>query len=153
MKRVVVLLATLLAGCTSRPPYEGKSVADLERMLSDSDPKVQMQGAYGLGLLGEKAAPAVPALVKALKAENVLVRQQAAGALAQIGAQAGAAVPALVESLTDVEWTVRRQAAIALGRIGPPARVAAEAALERCEGDNNSLVRKAAQEALARVRG
>ncbi len=149
-----VLLALLLlaTGCGSRPPYQGRSVAELERMLGDADAKVQTQGAYGLGLLGEKAAPAVPALAKALKANNVLVRQQAAGALGQVGPGAAEAVPALVEALADPEWTVRRQAAVTLGRIGAPARAAAEAALERCTRDANKLVRKAAQEALGKLR-
>jgi HEAT repeat protein len=149
-----VLLVLLLAtGCSSRPPYQGRSVAELERMLGDPDAKVQTQGAYGLGLLGEKAVQAVPALAKALKAKDVLVRQQAAGALGQVGPGAAEAVPALIEALADPEWTVRRQAAVTLGRIGLPARPAAEAALERCTRDAHNLVRKAAQEALAKVRG
>jgi HEAT repeat protein len=147
-----LVVVVLLAGCSSRPPYQGRSVADLERMLGNSDPKVQMQGAYGLGLLGTKAAASVPSLAKALKANDALVRQQAAGALGQIGVAAEEAVPALVEALVDAEWTVRRQAAVALGRIGPRALRAAEAALKRCQSDSNNLVRKAAREALAKLR-
>src|ERR1700722_17301567 len=88
-----------LVGCGSRAAYQGRSVSELERMLADSRPAVQVQGAYGLGLLGEKARPAVPALARALKAETALVRQQAAAALGQIGPGAEEAVAALVEVL------------------------------------------------------
>ena len=146
----IALVALLVMGCNRKPPYEGRSVADLERMLADPKPSVQAQGAFGLGLLGDKAKPAVPALTKALGSPDTLVRQQAALSLGQIG-DAGA-VPALVTALGDKEWTIRRQVAAALGAIGPPAREA-EAALRKCERDAHAPVRKAATEALARIRG
>lgn len=146
----IALAALLLMGCNRKPPYQGRSVADLERMLADSKSSVQAQGAFGLGLLGEKAKPAVPALVRALGSPDTLVRQQAASSLGQIGDVE--AVPALVSALGDKEWTIRRQAAVALGAIGPPAR-GAETALRKCERDAHAPVRKAAAEALARVRG
>jgi HEAT repeat protein len=143
-------LLLLSIGCSRKPPYEGRSVAELERMLADPKPSVQAQGAFGLGLLGEKAKPAVPALVRALGSPDTLVRQQAALSLGQIGD--AEAVPALATALRDKEWTIRRQAAVALGSIGPPAREA-EAALRKCERDAHAPVRKAATEALARIRG
>ena len=146
----IALAALLLLGCNRKPPYEGRSVADLERMLADPKPSVQAQGAFGLGLLGDKAKPAVPALTKALGSPDTLVRQQAALSLGQIG-DAGA-VPALAKALGDKEWTIRRQAAAALGAIGPPAREA-EAVLRKCERDAHAPVRKAATEALGRIRG
>jgi HEAT repeat protein len=142
----------VLTGCGSRPTHQGRSISELERMLADARPAVQTQGAYGLGLLGEKSRPAVPALARALKSETALVRQQAAAALGQIGPGAEEAVHALVEALADSEWTVRRQAAVALGRIGPAARSAAEVPLDRCRRDANALVRKAAEEALSKLR-
>ncbi len=47
----------LLLGCGGgRPSFEGKSVEELEAMLADSDPKVQAQGAYGLGQKGREVA-------------------------------------------------------------------------------------------------
>ena len=151
--RLGVLLLILLLGCSSRPPYQGRSVAELERMLADPDPRVQTQGAYGLGLLGDEAAPAVLSLAQALKAADPLVRQQAANALGEVGPGAASASADLATALTDPEWAVRRQAAVSLGRIGPAARSAAEAGLNRCLRDHHTLVRKAAQEALAKVRG
>src|SRR5919201_1470415 len=149
--RLVVFAALLtgLAGCRARPPYEGKSIPQLERMLQDADPRVQAQGAYGLSLHGPEARAAVPALIEALKKE-VSVRQYAARALGEIGPEARDAVPALMEALHDPEWTVRRQAALALGRIGPEAR-AAVAALLKLRQDRDHLVRKAAQEALTKI--
>jgi HEAT repeat protein len=144
------LVLGLLAGCTAKPPYVGRSVADLEKMLSDPQTNVQVQGAYGLGLLGAEARPAVPALIRTLKADTPLVRQNAASALGHIKAEE--AVPALVEALGDREWVVRRQAASALGYIGPVARAACEEPLNRCLQDRNSLVRKAAQDALVKLR-
>ncbi len=81
-----LVLLVLLLGCGRKPPYEGRSVAELERMLDDPSPTVQVQGAYGLGLHGAAARPAIPALIRALGSSNTLVRQQSAIALGQIGA-------------------------------------------------------------------
>jgi HEAT repeat protein len=145
----LLLLALFAVGCSRKPPYEGRSVAELQRMLDDPSPAVQAQGALGLGLHGAEAQPAVPALARALRSSDTLVRQQAALALGQIGV-ADEAVPALVAALADPEWTVRRQAAVALGQIGPPAR-AAEADLRRRRGDPHKLVREAAEAALAKI--
>jgi len=143
------LLIVLIAGCSHKPPYEGRSVAELERMLDDPDPKVQVQGAFGLSQHGSEAASAVPALVRTLRSPDALVRQQAALALGQIGV-ADEAVPALAAALGDSEWTVRRQAAIALGQIGPPAR-AAEPDLHRCRRDPNTMVRREVEKALVKI--
>src|SRR5262245_6340164 len=144
-----LLLLLLIAGCSHKPPYEGRSVAELERMLDDPDTNVQVQGAYGLGLHGAEAAPAVPALVRSLRSPSPLVRQNAALALGEIGV-AGEAVPALAAALADSEWTVRRQAAIALGQIGQAAH-SAEADLRRCQRDPHSQVRKAVEDALVKI--
>jgi HEAT repeat protein len=142
-------LALTAGACRTKAPYEGKSVAELERMLHDPSPAVQAQGAFGLGRLGPEARSAVPALIDALK-KDAIVRQNAALALGQIGPDAKEAVPALTEALTDSEWTVRRQAALALGHVGPEARRATPA-LKKLGADPDQLVRKAAQEALARI--
>jgi HEAT repeat protein len=142
-------LLLLLAGCSHKPPYEGRSVAELEHMLDDPDTTVQVQGAYGLSQHGAEAASAVPALVRILRSPDALVRQEAALALGHIGV-AEEAVPALAAALSDSEWTVRRQAAMALGQIGPAAR-AAEPDLRRCRRDPHTLVRKAVEEALGKI--
>src|SRR5437868_4434108 len=74
LAKVVLRLASLLLiSCAGRAPYEGRSVAELERMLRDSDSAVQVQGAYGLSLLGAEARAAVPTLAEALRSKNALV--------------------------------------------------------------------------------
>src|SRR5262245_37719752 len=62
-----LVLVLLLMGCQKSAPTAGKSAAELEEMLKSKDPVVQSQAALGLSQLGEKAAPAVPALAEALK--------------------------------------------------------------------------------------
>jgi HEAT repeat protein len=92
-----VALLLVVAACRSRPPYEGKSVAELERMLGDPDPAVQVQGAFGLGQRGKEAAAAAPSLIAALRSDNALLRQHAARALGGVGVPE--AVPALTAAL------------------------------------------------------
>lgn len=152
MKRIVTLLVIGAAGCSSKPPYEGKSVAQLEAMLRDDDPVRQVQGAFGLSRLGDKALPAMPVLLHALKHGKVLVRENAALALGKLGLAGKEAVPALTEALDDSEWTVRRQAALALAQIGSDARSARER-LERLAEDENKRVAEAAREALKQFSG
>jgi HEAT repeat protein len=151
-RRLVVccFLLAMLAGCGHKPPYEGKSAAQLKHMLKDGDADTQAQGAYGLSLLGPEAAEAVPALADALASPHSLVRQNAALALTRIGPASRAAVPALTQALRDTEWTVRRQAAMALGEIGPDAAPATPV-LQRLSKDPDHLVRRAATEALAKL--
>jgi hypothetical protein len=148
---LLLLLAGLFASCRSRPPYEGKSAAELERMLHDPDQAVQVQGAFGLSRLGPEARDAVPALGEAVRNGEPLVRQNAALALGAIGPDARDAVPALTAALHDPEWAVRRQAALSLGKIGPDAR-AAVPELEKLEHDPRPLVRAAALDAVKQVR-
>jgi HEAT repeat protein len=145
----LVLLASL--GCRGRAPYEGKSVAALVRMLHNPKTAIQIQGAYGLSLLGSDAKTAVPDLTEALNGD-ALVRQNAALALGGIGVEAREAVPALTKALHDPEWSVRRQAAIALGQIGPEAAPAVPA-LERLAKDKDKVVSRAAKEAISRIKG
>src|SRR6266446_178748 len=97
----LLCLIAMPLGCGGKPPYEGKSPAQLIRMLENADPKVQAQGAFGLSLLGPAGKPAVPALADKLKSPDSLVRQNAALALGKIGPDAVDAVPALVEALHD----------------------------------------------------
>ena len=147
--RLVMLLLVFLSACRAKPPYEGKSAAELEQMLRGPNPAAQAQGAFGLSRLGPEARSAVPALIAALKKDR-LVRKNAALALGQIGPEARDAVPALSDALGDSEWAVRRQAALALGQIGPEARKAIPA-LQKVSRDPDLLVRQAAQKALKQI--
>src|SRR4051794_17680621 len=150
-----IMLAALLAslaGCGGKKqlPHEGKSVAELERMLDADDPAVQAHGALGLSRPGTEASSAVPRLTELLASSDALVRQNAAVALGKAGEEARSAVPALVRCLSDSEWTVRRQAALALGAIGPAAREALPA-LQKLQRDSDKLVSRAAREAILKI--
>lgn len=146
------LVLLVISGCQSKSPLEGKSVAEWEAQLRTGDALAQAQAGLGLSKLGPGAAPAVPALIEALKSPDTLVRQNAAVALTAIGPDSRTAVAPLMASLADAEWGVRRQAALALGAIGPEAKESA-AALKIAAADKNSLVQKAAKEALKKVGG
>lgn len=144
--RSLLLAFVAIAGCYSKMPYEGRTAVELEVMLESDVTAERIQGAFGLSLLGVRAKPATPALVKALGAKDPLLQAQAALALGAIGPEAHEAVPALTHALSDAEWTVRRQAAISLGQIGPGTAVPNLQRLER--SDPSVPVRKAAREAL-----
>src|SRR5262245_4024938 len=155
----MVLLFLLTAGsaCGRKAGYEGKSIPELENMVRDADPAVQVQGAYGLGLQGSEARCAIDVLIDALKSEHLPLRQRAAMSLGQVCAWSGAsdpgihpAVTALTNALRDSEWTVRRHAAVALGQIGPDARSSVPQ-LQTLAQDPDRLVRTAAQEALKKI--
>ena len=153
---VATLLALALAlapGCARKPPYEGRTVAELGRMLDDPSPAVRVQGAQGLSLHGPEARPAVQALARALRSSDALLRAQAALALGSVGPGARDAVPELTTCLNDPEWSVRRQAALALGAIGPDARGAVPDLRRLQAGDPNGLVRKAVGQALPKIEG
>ena len=48
LQRAALLLLFLAAvGCAYKPPYEGRTVADLEKMLDDPKPTVRVQGRRG----------------------------------------------------------------------------------------------------------
>src|SRR5262245_49758229 len=70
---LVLLLAA--AGCgPARPPYEGKSVAELQAMLKAPLARSRAQGALGLSQHGPAAAPAVGRLTELLDDADGLVR-------------------------------------------------------------------------------
>ena len=109
----------------------------------DGDP-LRIAAMQALGAFGRAAAPAVPALLDALRDPDMRIRWFAIESLALIGPDAKAAVPALIEALRsrDVaaagalrgvgtfmfgqmdDGPIRLIAAEALGRIGPDAKAA-----------------------------
>ncbi|HKB35515.1 MAG TPA: HEAT repeat domain-containing protein [Gemmataceae bacterium] len=145
-----VVLGIVLLGCQSQPPYEGKSPAQLQKMLRDADPTVQAQGAIGLSKLGAEARDAVPELTDLLKSPDVFARESAAMALGKVGPEAKSAVPALTAALQDPQWSVRRHAALALGQMGAEAK-SSRPALEKLQSDPHDLVRQAARDTLQKV--
>ncbi len=121
------------------------AVKGLSRMLGDHPRRM---AAGSLRRIGPQAAPAVPALVKALRDEDDYLRKSAAEALGAIGPAAGPAVPALIITLKDPEKDVRKESARALRRIGDRSAPLL-AALEGSLGDPEEDVAKEASWVLA----
>ncbi len=80
--------------------------------------------------IGEKALPALDALINALKDENANVRYFAAKAIWKIGEKAFPAVDALINALKDEDENVRYFAAKTIGKIGKKALPALMSALK-----------------------
>jgi len=104
-----------------RAKYEPES--PLSSMVEPAEPR---QPAFSLRAtaadsLARIGAPAVPALIEALGADEAATRLQAARALSRMGPPASDAIPALVRALNDPDVRVRNQAARALGQIGSEA--------------------------------
>jgi HEAT repeat protein len=124
------------------------AVAGLAVVLQD--PEVCEAAAEVLADFGPRAAPALPALIAALRSPNDSLRVKCVRALAAIGPEAVAAVPALAGRLNDREEEVRYEAAWALCGIGPPAKEAFPA-LTGALSDQAAKVRVAAGSALASI--
>src|SRR5437588_12265049 len=90
-----------------------KPGADLGYWLQSlrvADPFQRVHAAMVLGLMGEHAQAAVPALVDAMRDEDPQVRRMVMAALGEIGPAARTAVPALANALRDRSEAVRRRA-------------------------------------------
>jgi len=77
--------------------------------------------------LGRIGAPAVPALIEALKNADPAVRLEVVEVLGRMGDEAADAVPSLLKLLDDPDPGVRKAAARTLGQIGPAAKDAVPA--------------------------
>ena len=136
------------------------TISDLIAAVKSSDQPARLIAMDSLGLMGEKAAAAVPAVAAALKDPSAVVRSHAAQAFGAIGAPAKSAVPDLAALIDDPRPEVRREAILALAEIGdaatpaiprilralddPPAKTAAIYALGQ--------LRKAGGKAEAKIR-
>ncbi len=100
--------------------------------------------------LRKMGAPAVPALVEALKDERWVARKGAANVLGMLGRRATESAPALLEALKDERREVRAAAARALGGIGAPPDEAVPALVHALEDEFPSVRRRAA-EALGKL--
>ncbi len=130
------------------PRNDEEKVADLIRRLQSADPRARLNAATVLGRMGPRALEAAPALVAALRDDNVHLRKMAALALGDLGAVE--AVPPLIEALRDPDAAVRRRAAVALGELGPWAQGALPA-LRLALQDADEGVRRAATHALQEI--
>ncbi len=150
--RCAFLMSLVVGGSVAAGTAEAAEV-DVQRLASDvgsPDQNVCLRAIGQLGVLGEKAGPAVPALVTALSRAEDEVRERAARELGSIGPAAAAAVPALVKKLSDEKPEVRGYAAYALGRIGDGSDAVIEG-LSQAAFDRAPVVRRAALRALRRL--
>lgn len=112
------------------------------------------------GVLREQASklllrigrPAVPVLIRKLKAPDRIVRRESANLLGQMGAAAQEAIPALIEALADKEPMVQSGAARALGQFGKEAK-AALPALKELENAKDRPLSFQAKTAVASIEG
>lgn len=102
-----------------------------------------------LSRLGPEAVTATPALVEALRDSDDEAFHYAVSALGRVSR---GAVPDLISFLRDPDARVRRGVAIALGSMGVHATAAIDPLWELIT-DRDSLTRRAAQDALDRIRG
>ncbi|MGB1287896.1 MAG: HEAT repeat domain-containing protein [Aggregatilineales bacterium] len=121
------------------------AVPALADLVQESDPGTRFLAAQALGRIGDEAESAVPALLKALRADDMYLRMAITGSLISIGEPA---VPGLIKALFDNNRAVRRAAAKALGKIGHPRAISA---LRVANKDADAGVRKFANEALTRL--
>ncbi|MCY4146892.1 MAG: HEAT repeat domain-containing protein [Chloroflexi bacterium] len=121
------------------------AVPYLISLLQEADPGTRYLCARALGQIGDEAEAAVPALLEALRGDDMFLRAGVTGALIHIGYPA---VPGLTAALFDDSNAVKRAACKALGKIGNPR---ATAALTNALQDANAGVRRLAAEALERI--
>jgi len=121
----------------------------------EEDSHMRGAAANALGLMGDKAMPAIPVLVAALEDESEApgVRSEAAEALGRLKYEP--AVPALIKMLEqkDLRWgkytasDLRKSVVRALGYIGLQAKAAVPTLIETLK-DEEAYVRKCAADAL-----
>jgi HEAT repeat protein len=158
--RVPLLALLFLLGCAAaavvfvlvnlRHGGAADEVGPWAARLGDPDPDVRLEARW---TLMAKGAPAVPALVEALRGDNPLAREEAAAALAGLAPRApiGDAVPALVEALDDPDPLVRLNAIDALRHAGPRAGEAMPR-LRRALDDDDRHVRANAARTLKELK-
>jgi len=98
-------------------------LSQLLDLLKAKDCAVRRWGAIGLLALSDNAAPAMEALLAALKDSSPDVRMTAAEALCGLG-RADDAMPVLIELLSHESRIIRNETLLAICRIGPAAKPA-----------------------------
>ena len=121
------------------------AVPRLTELVRQADPGTRYLAAKALGQIGDEAEAALPALLEALRDNDMFLRAGITGALIKIGPPA---VPGLTNALFDPSSAVKRAACKALGKIGSKRAVPA---LKFSLRDGNEGVRQFAREALERI--
>lgn len=139
-----------------------EAVPALIEALNHEDAVVRRRAASALGRMGHgrsagripgsrEAVEAIPVLIEALKDDDDSVVGSAASALGSMGVDAKEAVPALIEVLTEGSGEDARFFVVrALGELGQAGKEAVPVLTELLD-DDHPLVRRAAEEALAKM--
>ncbi len=134
-------------------------VPALIQALDDTEPFVRFDAAMALQRIGPGAAPAVDALIEAVKRpENeqhlpmftLSIREQMVCTLGKIGPDARAAVPVLKQLAQDERPNTRRFAIRALGDIGPDAKDAVPVLTEALK-DQLKELQESARDAISKI--
>jgi HEAT repeat protein len=123
----------------------------LAARVADPNVRVRLEAIDVLETMESTAAPAVPALARALGDPDLFVRWAAARTLGKMGpVEPALVVPPMARLLFDPDLNVRLAAALALDRIGPAAQ-AAVPALIRATKASDALEREAAIRTLGGI--
>jgi hypothetical protein len=134
------------------PVEAATAVPALGSLLADLDLDVRLAAVIALERYGPAAQPALPELIRAMRATDAELRVAAMRAVVAVGGtQTQAAISVLTEALADSDSRVRLMAAQVLGRFGPGARSAVDA-LKQALQDSDLEVQKAAGEALLNIK-
>jgi HEAT repeat protein len=132
-------------------PAGAEDVPALVKALKHEDPRVRIEAAEDLGLLGPTAAAAVPELLRLCQQDaSPLLRIEAARSVASIEPKNEAALPLLIEALQNKAAKVRQRAAERLGDLGPNSKSAVTALIETLK-DPEPAVSWAAIDALGQI--
>lgn len=133
-------------------PEAKPAVPVLIEMLADKYRGDRDFAAWLLGRIGPPAKDAVPALITLLKDDSTEVQETAVNALGAIGPEARTALPALLQLLKDEQaWYKARQAAARMAAEISPEAPEVLTGLTAALRAENSLVRKAAVDALGQL--
>lgn len=128
------------------------AVQDVAICLSDDDPRIRYRAAKVLSKIGRAAGDVADALAQAVATDpDPDVRYYAAKALDHVPGSAANELATLTTALNDDSPKVRYYVAKLMGKIGAPAQIALSD-LERLSDDHDESVRKAAKNAIRRIR-
>lgn len=128
-----------------------RAVPDLAAALTapqQPDP-IRKEAAEALAKVGSKGEST---LVQALRNAHAAIRREAANGLGKLRTPSPAALTTLTAALADRDAEVRTAVASTLGEFGPEAQTAASALEQRARSDPSQAVRKAATQALEKIR-
>jgi HEAT repeat protein len=158
MRLPVVITLTLLLVATSPvwaagsapedPTYGGHTMAQLDAMIRDADPKQRVAAVTALRAVG---ADALPVFLWALNDEDPGVRMAALKAIARLGAASEKATATLAAILlSDPVPAVRTQTIHTLSQMGPYA-IDAVPALRKLQREADITIRVNVSQALDRI--